>query len=393
MPAERLPFAPERSAGSAHLPEGAPTPLWRRLDRLVLAVTLLGLLVPWGMLLAGFRPRPIENRPLAHLPAVSVSSLLDGSWFKGADAFLADNVWVRPYAIRVRGEAYWFSGGTGNPAVLRGHDGWLFTNGEFAPDCNLTADQVVAAMQAAAASIGQHAALRFVVVPDKHDIYPEKVAADPYPPSCSDTGRATVRAGLAALGPTGVDGWTPLEALRSAQPASLLYWKEDSHWTPLGAVQIVRPLIQSLGPSVWNEGDVVVGGVKTRTVDLADQLGLRRIESTPSVVLRPSETIAKADLAAPVVTVNARAVFRTTATGPEPVIPGRTLILYDSFFGLEVDLLAPYFADATWIHVGDATNHPELVARFGPFDTVILERVERELYVLDITKMLSGLQR
>ena len=106
MPPERLPFAPERPAGS-HLPEGAPTRAWRHLDRLVLAATMVGLLVPWTLLLAGLRPRPIENRPLATLPAVSVNGLLDGSWFRGADAFVADNVFVRPYAIRVRGEAYW----------------------------------------------------------------------------------------------------------------------------------------------------------------------------------------------------------------------------------------------------------------------------------------------
>jgi len=391
MAPERLPFAPERSAASAHLPEGSPTPLWRRLDRLVLAVTLLGLLVPWGMLLAGFRPRPIENRPLAHLPALTIARLADGSWFKGADAFLSDNVWVRPYAIRVRGEAYWLSGGTGNPTVLRGHDGWLFTSGEFAPDCRFTADQIVAAMQAEAASIGSHMALRFVMVPDKRDIYPEEVAANPFPPTCSDAGRATLRAGLAALGSTGVDGWAPLEAARAAQPGSLLYWKEDTHWTPLGAIQVIRPLIQSLAPSLWNEADVVVEGVKHRTVDLAEQLGLRRVESTPMVVVRPSETVAQSDLATPVATVNARAVFQTIATGPEPVIPGRTLILYDSFFGLEVSLLAPYFANVTWIHVGDATNRPDLVSRFGPFDTVILERVERGIYTSDLPTMLSGL--
>ncbi len=390
MPPERLPFAPERSAASAHLPEGSPTPFWRRLDRLVLVVTLLGLLVPWAMLVAGLRPKPIENRPLARLPAITVAALLDGSWFKGADAFLSDNVWVRPYAIRIRGEAYWLSGGTGNPQVLRGRDNWLFTRAEFEPDCQLDAAAVVATLErAAAATAASKMTFRFVAIPDKHDIYPEQLGAVPFPPPCTAAQLGPFRSGLAALGPVAVDGWVPLQAARAADPTTDLYYPRDTHWTPLGAAQVVRALVRSIDPAVLAADDLVVDGKARRTVDLAQQIGLRQVDTTPRVV-RPGVTLIRADLAAPSGIPVARTILETTATGA-PTVTGRTLIVYDSFFGIDVGVVGPFFADAVWVHFGDLTNHPELAQALGTFDTVIVERVERGIYNGDITTMLSRL--
>jgi hypothetical protein len=104
-------------------------------------------------------------------------------------------------------------------------------------------------------------------------------------------------------------------------------------------------------------------------------------------------SIARSDLAVPVDIHNARAVFTTTATGPEATVPGRTLVIYDSFFGLDVNLVAPFFANATWVHVGDMGNHPELATLLGPFDTIVLERVERGLYGTDLATTLGRLGR
>jgi hypothetical protein len=46
------------------------------------------------------------------------------------------------------------------------------------------------------------------------------------------------------------------------------------------------------------------------------------------------------------------------------------------FFGIEVDLVAPFFAAATWIRVDDLLNNPELAEATGRDDTVIVARVE-----------------
>jgi hypothetical protein len=95
----------------------------------------------------------------------------------------------------------------------------------------------------------------------------------------------------------------------------------------------------------------------------------------------------------PVEIHNARTIWTTTATGPDRTIQGRTLVVYDSFFGLDYGLVAPYFASATWVHVGDLENHPELASVLGSFETVIVERIERAIYTSDVAKLLAQLPR
>jgi hypothetical protein len=389
-----LPFAPEAHEGTGHLPAGPASEAWRRFDLLVVLVFLTGLLVPGGLLLAGRHAAAIENRPLIAMPVFSVAGALDGTYTAGLDAYLADNVPVRPYAIRLRGEAEWRSGGSGNPEVIRGRDGWLFIRSEFDPGCRVAGADQLASLQAAAdrfAAAGQ--VFRYVAVPDKHTIYPEKVAADPFPASCTELGRADVRVGLSRLGPVAIDGWTVLEAARSTHPSGpLLYYPLDSHWTPRGAIEVIAALVRSIDPALWDPADVHAGPARSRG-DLAILMGVGRHDPEPRVVVRPGVIVTRTDLDVPVAIRNARSVFRTTAVGDRRLVAGRTLVIYDSFFGIDVSLVAPYFADATWVHGGDLQEHPELAGVFGRFDTIVFERVDRGFYGAELGPMLAPLVR
>lgn len=388
------PFASEAGAATGHLPDGAPDPRWRKLDRLIVVAFVLALFVPGGLLAAGLRPPLLENRPLLKLPRFSVGGVLDASWPAGTDAFLADNMALRGIAVRARGELYWRTGSRGNPAVIPGLDGWAFTRGEFEPICEFTADEIVASLADAAARLrAAGRAFRFLLVPDKHTIYPDRLRPDiVFPPACNDTERAVLRTGLAAHAPGMVDGIAVLSDARRLEPDGPdLYYSLDSHWTPTGATAAIRALIQSLDPALWREEDVTVLGNHRRTLELANQIGIRRTELTPMIALRPSVTVERRDVEVPVDIGNARGVFRMASTGDLPVVDGRTMVVYDSFFGLSASLVAPFFADSTWIHVGDLANHPELAQLLGPFDTVIFERVERGLYGTDVEAVLAAL--
>ena len=389
------PFATEEGSASAHLPPGHPSRAWRLFDRVVVSVFVIGLLVPGTLLLAGRHSTEVENRPLLRMPTLTLSGLADASWATGVGAFLADNVAVRPYAVRLRGEAEWLSGGTGNPAVVRGRSGWLFTIGEFQPDCRLTAGQVVEGLDAAAAGFtaaGQ--TFRFVAIPDKHVVYPDELAGDPFPAACSEAGRAALRAGLADLGGAGIDGFSALQSARAASPdGPLLYFPLDTHWTPTGAIAVLRPLVDSIDPATWDAVGLHRSGTSRVRDDLANQMGIRRTGTVPGYVTRPGITVTREDVPVPVTLHNTRAIFRTTSTGSSEVIPGRTVIVYDSFFGIDVSLVAPFFADATWIHVGDLSNDPELGRLLGPFDTVVVERVERGIYSTDLQSIAGALVR
>jgi len=384
--ADPAPFAPEASAASAHLPPGPASRGWRRFDRLVLAGFVIGLMLPGLVLATGRKPAAIENRPLLTAPPLSATSLLDGSLTPKLDAFLTDNIYFRPYAIRLRGELEWLTGGTGTTAVVRGRDGWLFLGDALDPTCVRPVDQVLASFDRLTASFAANGQdFRFFAIPDKQSIYPEDLTLGLRPTVCVERDRAALRAGLAKLGNNAIDGWSALLAAKAAAPKwtpqNSLYFLTDSHWTPTGATAAIQALVDSFDPTLWNEAEVVRSGTSRYTTDLARLMGIRRTERVDKVVIRPDMTITTQNLDAGPGLM--RTVFRDTVTGPQPTIPGRTLIVYDSFLAKYPFYVAPFFADTTWVHISDVMSHPELAAELGRFDHVIFERVERGLYVED----------
>jgi hypothetical protein len=387
------PFATEAGAADAHLPPGPPPGPWRRFDRLVVLAFALAIVLPGVLLAARVHTARVENREPRKLPALTLPGLLDATWPAGVDGFLTDHLALRPYAIRLRGEAYWLAGGTGNPMVVRGRGDWVFIRGEFEPVCQFTGQELGAALETAAAAFAaRNIDFRFLLVPDKHSVYPDKLRPDlPFGPSCQDTGRADLEAAIARVPGQAIDARAALAAARQVRGTPDLYYSEDTHWAPTGAAIAVGELVRSLDPTLWSDSDVVVTGQLRRVMDTAALMGLRRVATTPNVVIRPDVEQHRSDVQIPVAVHNARAVFRITTSGPARTLPGRTLIVYDSFFGIDTRLVAPYFADSTWVHEGDMHNHPELAQLLGPFDRVIVERVERGLYGTDLGALLAPL--
>lgn len=392
--------ATAQGADTAHLPEGPPSRAWRWLDRAILAGVFVGLIAPGALLAGGVTARPIENRPLLTAPPLTVDGLVDASWFQGVDAYLADNVVLRSYAVRLRAEAYLLSGGTGTPEVVRGRDGWLFPRNAFDPNCRHTTAEITAALNSAAAALeAKGIDFRFLAVPDKHTIYPERVADNPFPPACTELGRAELRAALAGLDGRAIDGWAILEAAKAADPKVPVYYRGDTHWTPVGALGAIRALVTSIDPAAWNEAEVEVSGSRRHVDDLARLLGAQRIERPVNVVVRRGVEVVRTNVPVDFELNNAPAIFTTTLQTPggapvdRPLVEGRTLFLYDSAFNIYVPLVAPWFEHATWVHVGDMQRHPELATTLGPFDTVVVERVERFLYGDDLAAMFRDLVR
>jgi len=387
------PFATEEGAANAHLPPGSPPGRWRVVDRLVVLAFAAALVIPGALLVAGVHAAQLENRAPRALPALSLDGLLDASWPAGVDGFLTDRLALRPYAIRARGQAYWLSGGTGNPDVVRGLDDWLFIRQEFEPPCDFTGEQLGVALEGAnRAFMAAGQEFRFILVPDKHTVYPEHVAPLPaFPPTCQDSGRAALEDAVRALGSAAIDGPALLSTAAHAAGARPMYYPQDTHWTPQGAATVVQALARSFDPELWNADTRVERGVRRRVVDLAALIGLRHVERTPNIVLRPDVAQQRENVAVPVQLSHAPSIFRITCSGDASLLPGRTLVLYDSFFGIDTRLVAPFFADTTWIEVADMLDHPDLAKLLGPFDRVIFERVERALYGTDVEAALSPL--
>lgn len=379
-----------------HLPTASTGRLWRRLDRLIVVVFCIGLLVPAVLLGAGVRPRLIENRPLVSPPRAGLLNWLDAKWYAALDRFLADNIALRPLAAEIRGEAYIRLGGTGVPGVVRGIDPWLFPIGEIRPRCGVAPAEIAAQldrMRAAFTAAGQE--FRFIVAPDKHAILPEALdPGTPYPAPCTDARRTAMRAELMSRTDFAIDGWAPVLAEKAARPGGPpLYFRQDSHWTPAGAIPAIRTLIQSFGPDLWQDADVAPGQPRTVKMDLAFLLGLPRTETVDWPVVRPGVHVVQTTVDLPNWTKAKAPVVRAVAQGDRPLLPGVTLVVYDSFFGRAIEQVEPFFADTIWLHKDDLEDHPDVIARLGPIDRVVLEVVERDLYRTKIEELLRPVVR
>lgn len=377
-----------------HLPQGPASRGWRRLDRLTILAFVVLLPLPALMMLGGARSKPIENRPL-HAPlAVSVEGLGDPAWYAALDRAIGDRVAFRARAVAIRGRAVMALGGSPNPEVVRGTGDWLFSAEELFPTCNFTANEIATQLDAARAAFAAAGKpFYFVLAPDKRVIYPDRRRPDDgLGPACTDRERPALSAALDDRAAWATNGWTALAAAREAGgSAEPLYFEQDTHWTPTGAMVAIRGLIMSIDPSLWSDADVVTDGTKPYLPDLARLVGIRRVEHVIEPTVRPGMTVSRTQLPVPVEIENARGVFRYTATGDRPTVPGRTAIVYDSFFGINRSRIAPFFEESVWIHQGDLYNHPELGAAAGPFDRVILERAERGVYLQDLEKQLLAL--
>lgn len=381
---------------STVLPRPAATRGWRTLDRLAIAAAVVALLIPGALFVAGRRPALVDNRPLLTPPAASVSRVFDTAFYAAVDAYLADNVSLRPIAIRLRStlDAGILRGNVDRD-VIRGVDGWLFGRTELVPDCGFTADQVGAGFERLATAF--HAAGKafdVVIIPDKHAIYPDRLdTGNGLPTPCTDEQRDAMRAWIAGHPDLAVDGWAPLlEARAAGSGRSDLYYAQDTHWTPTGAVAVIERLVTALGPSVWDPRDVVPSGKLSRRVDLASQQGIPRTEVVPRLRIRPDVKLERTTIPVSVPLSHAKAIYRIVpAPSDHPVIPGRTAIVYDSFFGTMQPLVAPFFEDSVWIHQGDLEAQPALASELGPFDRVVYERVERGLYQSDVEHVLRPL--
>ena len=364
---------------------------WQRragswIDRLVALGFVMGLLIPGIALAAGVRSPEIENRRLAGAPLLAAEALGVPTFFAQVDQFLSDSFPFRAAAVQSLARLdYRLLGGSTNPDVTVGEGEWLFLTGELRPQCDFGAEELLGKIDRAAAALAAvDVEFRYVVAPDKFGIYPEKLRADrPIGTPCTVAQRDTLRSGMQARPNHTVELWSGLQAAKAAGPPVPLYFEQDAHWTPHGALLGVESVVESLAPGTWNDDEIVIGGVHRHNADLARLMGLPRVEETPGIRIRPGVEIDKTVIDPGVDISNARDIAHYTVATDRPTVPGRTLFVYDSFYANIILYLVPWFEESIWVHEGDLLNHPEIAATLPDIDTVVFERVERSAYFTD----------
>ena len=348
---------------------------------------VIGLFIPAIALSAGIRSADIENRNLAQPPALRAEALADPGFYAALDEFISDAFPFRAAAVRTMARLdYRVLGGSTNPKVTVGEGEWLFLTEELRPRCELGAEELLARVDRVAAAL-EAAGLefRYVVAPDKHAIYPEKLGDLAIGTPCTDLARDALRAGMRARPGRAVELWTDLLAAHAAGPPVPLYYEQDAHWTPHGALPGMEALVESLAPGTWDDAEVVIARVHLRNSDLATLIGLPRVEETPLIRMRlgVGVKVDKAVIEPGVEITNTRDIPWYTVTTDQPTVPGRTLFVYDSFYANIAGHLVPWFEESVWVHRGDLFDFPAIAGLLPRFDNVVFQRTERSAYLTD----------
>lgn len=335
-----------------------------RVAFVALAVVFFGTPIAAGFL--GVAAEPFENRRLADLPSVSQG------WgaFGEASRYLTDHmalrkqavqantrIWVDVlgstprYAARTPDNALPFvgavkaakrQGGAGlqGASARVGNGDWEFIEIEFRLACDARFSNELlldrwGRLVRELRDDGLETSL--FVVPEKASVYPEHLP-DEYPyDHCALARKKRFWRDLAEDGPRrGVHEVRSALLRLKADAGDRLFQKVDFHWTTLGALTVVEAVLQRLGRDVrFERSDVVARESST---------GRRSMEYD---IERPQDA---------------------------PKIPGRTLLVCDSFVYKWMRLFRPYFEHVSYVSL---YRDPEEIAQaIRRSDRVILEAEE-----------------
>lgn len=164
--------------------------------------------------------------------------------------------------------------------------------------------------------------------------------------------------------------------LRTAQEDSQepIYRTRDTHWTTYGATLAVRDIINRIQPGIWSDESLVPREREAIPGGLSYMLGRGELEEEARYnVVRPGvETTMQLLEGGRVMD------FHSVSQGP-PLIPGKTIIVYDSFIDIVIDLFPPYFENIRFVHEANRAR-PATIKLIAESDNIVFGLVERTLF-------------
>jgi hypothetical protein len=197
--------------------------------------------------------------------------------------------------------------------------------------------------------------------------------------------------GMDARPELAIELWSRIGAAHAADPSVPLYFRQDTHWTPLGAMIGTKSLVESLAPGTWDDAQMPIDGFANYDTDLSRLIGLPAKERVARIDVRPGVEVDRTTIPVNVHLTSAEDIPHYVVPKAAAAVEGRTLIVYDSFFRTNETRIAPWFRDSVWVHADDLKHFPQLAAELPRFDRVVLERVERSVYDIDIDGLLAPL--
>lgn len=361
-------------------PDGDPGTLsgWRRSALGVLTgVFSLGLLAIW--LIPGDTAGAQNREPVA-FPALTIDRLADATAFEGIDAALRDRLGVQAPVSAALGEmTVRLLGRSPTASVLIGSDGQPYYTVDLTLPCSETEASLAAVKSGLAADHDAMTAagkyVLFMVAPNKTDILRDAVDdVDPNLMRCSDFVHNHFDAWEAEGDLPLVNLWEDVAALNTKDAPAYLW--NDTHWTTSGSMALSHALMNRLvddkevPASILEDLRHPVLSKPVRYVgDLSRMMGIGDFDYTtaasfnrPGVVTTLETTMG--DGGTP--------LSRFTSTSDlRPLVPGRTLLIGDSFLLSAIPTqLSNFFEDVTMADISESVQ-------VGEYDRVIAVRVER----------------
>ena len=353
---------------------------------LVVVVSVILFFGPAFAYLAGERGRPIENRSPTGFSELHVG--WDGLSVLGA--FISDRIPLRQRAVRVDSwidrrlfhEDPAFGGGS-SPRVALGDGGFLFLTDDAELACNapLQPEEIISRLDAYADAVLE-SGRRFVIAiaPNKSTLLDDLVPSTMLAKDCWNRYRNEFWGRFADAPPSGyVDILQPLIRERGSTRQDL-FLRKDTHWDSSGSIVAVETVVNALAPDVWDSNAVKFRGMSTYAGDLTFILGAPEEDEAPNYVVERTEV--RAGVTEDFAPSNTVQIYRhyTNQSDGAPFVPGRTLLITDSFGVAPLNQIIPWFEDLTIVHV-DARDPLSIVALIEKSDTVWLMFVERSASV------------
>lgn len=343
---------------------------------------LLLLLVPAGMVAAGMRAKPIEERPMSRPPEFQTSSLLDPAFYGQLDKVLVEQNPARKTAIIAYARlSYFLFGDVTGMQVSAGKDGWIHLRQTLLGDC-IPEERVknqVANLEALAKALeASGKSYLFTVAPDKEAIFNDKLTpAQLELSACRTANRALLDSALKQSDISYFDAWSALRQLRTriSEPVYVPY---ETHWTEYGSTIFIEHIAKLFAPEL-SLGPLVEIDPETKTPDLGRMAGMYFQRDFARVRFdrgghqnRNSNQVPHPEPGRPF-------VHNTSTSDGAPLSSRRVLLLHDSFMYVAWDQVSQFFGDTLYMHWDSVT--PERFAAFASTaDVIIIQTVERETF-------------
>ncbi|TWD82772.1 acetyltransferase AlgX (SGNH hydrolase-like protein) [Kribbella amoyensis] len=337
------------------------------------AMALLFVFGPAVGYAVGWRQEPADNRAMAPTPSAAAGFAA----LEAVGPWASDRLAARSSAVRAKS---WFDFNVlrqvpPSGKVIRGSDGYLFLGEDFTKACTQTPGfreglDRLGKLAAIIEKSGRKAV--FTVGPNKSSVVTDALPSVVPKGECASEGLETQNQILDSYRHP---SWL---GVRKDLTDSQTYWKTDSHWSSAGSAVFARSLAAKLNPSLAARLTMEPEST-TKTADLNVLLGLTGKETPPGVQLSTGGTVTPAPGSAEYDPLEVHYGQQKWTTCPATgLIPGRTVIIGDSFAYTALGNLRPLFADGHFLWTGHVTES-DLITAIKAADTVIIEVVQRSI--------------